>query len=54
MHGVLQAGAKGATIGRNVWGVPRADAAVRAFKAVLLDGASVEAALSQEGFKGDE
>ncbi len=54
MHGVIQAGARGATIGRNVWGVARADAALRAFKAVLLDGATVDAALNGEGLTGEE
>ena len=54
MHGVVQAGAKGATIGRNVWGVAKADAALRAFKAVLLEDATVDAALRNEGLTGDE
>jgi class I fructose-bisphosphate aldolase len=54
MQGVVQAGAKGATIGRNVWGVERADAALRAFKAVVLEGATVEGALRDEGLTGEE
>jgi class I fructose-bisphosphate aldolase len=38
MAAVRAAGARGATIGRNVWGVDTITAAVRAFKAVLHDG----------------
>src|ERR1700722_329171 len=54
MAEVVQAGGRGATIGRNVWGVSKTAEAVRAFKAVLLDGKSVDAALSAEGLTGDE
>jgi class I fructose-bisphosphate aldolase len=54
MAEVVQAGGRGATIGRNVWGVPKTTEALRAFKAVLLDGKSVDAALSAEGLSGDE
>ena len=54
MAEVIQAGGRGATIGRNVWGVPKTTEALRAFKAVLLDGKSVEAALSAEGLTGEE
>ncbi len=54
MAGVVQAGGRGATIGRNVWGVAKTTEALRAFKAVLLDGRSVDAALSAEGLTGDE
>ncbi len=54
MAAVVQAGGRGATIGRNVWGVSKTAEAVRAFKAVLLDGKSVDAALSAEGLTGDE
>jgi class I fructose-bisphosphate aldolase len=54
MAGVVEAGAYGATIGRNVWGAHKPTEALRAFKAVILDGASVEAALEAEGLTGEE
>jgi len=54
MAGVIQAGGRGATIGRNVWGVPKTTEALRAFKAVLLEGKSVDEALHAEGLTGDE
>ena len=54
MSQVVQAGGRGATIGRNVWGVARTTEACRAFKAVILEGQSVEAALRSEGLTGDE
>jgi len=54
MAGVVEAGARGATIGRNVWGVPKTTEALRAFKSVLLEGQNVDAALSAEGLTGDE
>ena len=54
MAEVVQAGGRGATIGRNVWGVPQTTAALRAFKAVLLDGKNVETALNAEGLTGEE
>jgi len=54
MAEVIQAGGRGATIGRNVWGVPKTTEALNAFKAVLLDGKSVEAALNAEGLSGEE
>jgi hypothetical protein len=38
MAGVIQAGGRGATIGRNVWGVAKTTEALRAFKAVMLEG----------------
>lgn len=37
---VMQSGALGMIIGRNIWGTPDITAAVRAFKAVVHDGAS--------------
>jgi class I fructose-bisphosphate aldolase len=46
---VVKAGAAGATIGRNIWGVPNVGAAVRAFKAVIHDGASASEALQRAG-----
>jgi class I fructose-bisphosphate aldolase len=54
MAEVIQAGGRGATIGRNVWGVSKTTEALRAFKSVLLEGKSAEAALSAEGLTGDE
>lgn len=45
MSEVVQAGGKGATIGRNVWGHPDIAEAVRAFKAVIHDGKSPDQAL---------
>lgn len=54
MAGVVESGARGATIGRNVWGVTRTAEAIRAFKAVILEGRDVEAALAAEGLTGDE
>jgi class I fructose-bisphosphate aldolase len=42
---VMQAGARGATIGRNIWGVSQIAAAVHAFKAVIHDEKSAAEAL---------
>lgn len=54
MAAVVEAGARGATIGRNVWGVEPTTAALRAFKAVILEGASPEDALTANGLAGSE
>ncbi len=54
MTQVVAAGGRGATIGRNVWGVSKVAEALRAFKAVILEGQSVDAALKAEGLTGDE
>ncbi|MCX7827491.1 MAG: aldolase [Verrucomicrobiae bacterium] len=54
MAEVVQAGGRGATIGRNVWGVPKTAEALRAFKAVILEGRSVDDALASEGLTGEE
>jgi len=54
MSEVVQAGARGATIGRNVWGVSKTAAALRAFKAVILEGQSPATALEGEGLTGEE
>jgi class I fructose-bisphosphate aldolase len=40
MAGVVRSGARGATIGRNIWGSEAIGATVRAFKAVIHDGKS--------------
>lgn len=37
MHGAVEAGAKGATIGRNIWGSPDPIGALAAFKRVIHD-----------------
>ncbi len=49
MGDVVKAGAAGATIGRNMWGFPNIGAAVRAFKAVIHEGASAAVALEKAG-----
>jgi len=46
---VVRSGARGATIGRNIWGFEHVEAAVRAFKAVIHDGKSPGEALRQAG-----
>jgi class I fructose-bisphosphate aldolase len=46
---VVQSGARGATIGRNVWGFVQITAAVEAFKAVIHDGTSAEEACRRTG-----
>lgn len=43
---VYDSGARGATIGRNIWGVPNITEALTAFKAVLHDGLSPKDALA--------
>jgi class I fructose-bisphosphate aldolase len=42
---VVASGARGATIGRNIWGFSHIAAAVRAFKAVIHDDATPQQAL---------
>jgi class I fructose-bisphosphate aldolase len=54
MSQALQAGARGATIGRNIWGVAKTAEACRAFKAVILEGKAVEEALNSERLTGEE
>jgi class I fructose-bisphosphate aldolase len=54
MAEVVQAGAGGATIGRNIWGVPKTAEALRAFKAVILESRSVDEALAAQGLSGEE
>ena len=46
---VMHSGARGATIGRNVWGFADIRAAVQAFKAVIHDGALPREALNLSG-----
>jgi class I fructose-bisphosphate aldolase len=43
---VIASGARGMTIGRNIWGFPEITRAVEAFKAVIHDNRSVEQALA--------
>ncbi len=54
MHGVVAAGGRGATIGRNCWGVADPAAALRALKGVILEGLSVDDALKNAGLTGEE
>jgi class I fructose-bisphosphate aldolase len=49
MAAVRGTGARGATIGRNVWGMQNITAAVRAFQGVLHDGLTPAAALQAAG-----
>ena len=44
MAQVMRGGARGATIGRNIWGFRQIGAAVQAFKAVIHDGKSADEA----------
>jgi class I fructose-bisphosphate aldolase len=46
---VVCSGARGAVIGRNIWGFEQISAAVQAFKAVIHDGKSPDEALQQAG-----
>ena len=50
---VVQSGARGATIGRNIWGFDQITAAVRAFKAVIHDGKTAAEALAAAGLTGE-
>lgn len=50
-HKVVQAGAKGMTIGRNIWGFPDVTKSVEAFKAVIHDGMTAEQAMKHAGIK---
>ena len=54
MSEVVKAGARGATIGRNCWGVGPVTQALQAFKAVILEGKTPDAALAEAGLTGDE
>jgi class I fructose-bisphosphate aldolase len=49
MADVVASGARGATIGRNIWQSGQVGAAVVAFKAVIHDGVSPETALQRAG-----
>ena len=49
MSEVVESGARGATIGRNIWDSGQIGAAVKAFKAVIHDGVSPQIALQRAG-----
>jgi len=49
MTEVVQSGARGATIGRNVWGFQNISSAVNAFKSVIHDGRTAKEALKVVG-----
>lgn len=49
IHAVVQSGARGATIGRNVWGFEDITKAVLAFKAVIHDNKTADEALRIAG-----
>ena len=51
---VVEAGGRGATIGRNVWGIEPVTAALKSFKAVILDGFHPKNALGSNGLSGLE
>ena len=46
---VVSAGARGATIGRNIWGFGQITAAVRAHKAIIHEGVTPQEALQMAG-----
>ena len=46
---VMRSGARGATIGRNIWGFGRIGAAVTAFKAVIHEGRTPQEAMQAAG-----
>ncbi len=48
---VRQAGAKGMTIGRNIWGFPQITEAVLAFKGVIHDGMTPSQAMEKAGIR---
>ena len=47
-HQVVQSGAKGMTVGRNIWSVPEITKAVRAFLSVVHDGLTPQEAMQKE------
>ncbi len=53
MSEVVRSGARGATIGRNIWGFAQIGAAVEAFKAVIHDGKTADEALEAAGLRGE-
>ena len=51
MEQVVASGARGATIGRNIWGFEYPAAALKAFKMVIHDGADTDEAMQQAGLE---
>ena len=51
MTKVVASGARGGTIGRNVWGITDPTRALQAFRAVIHDGLSANEALERAGLK---
>jgi len=51
MSQVVASGARGATIGRNIWGFANPAAALKAFKAVIHDGADARSAMQSAGIE---
>jgi len=49
---VVAGGARGMTIGRNIWGHPQITRALRAFKAVIHDGTTPAEAIRRAGLQG--
>jgi class I fructose-bisphosphate aldolase len=54
MAWVVETGGRGPTIGRNVWRVEPVTAALKSFKAVILDGFHSKKALAANGLSGLE
>jgi class I fructose-bisphosphate aldolase len=49
MADVVRSGARGATVGRNIWGFPQITRSGNAFKAVIHDGLSAREAMQKAG-----
>ncbi len=49
LHEIVQSGARGAVVGRNVWGFPKITEAVVAMRAVVHDGKSARQAMKLAG-----
>ena len=49
--GVIDSGAAGMTVGRNIWGAAEPEKTLQAFKAVIHDGLSPEVAIEQAGLR---
>jgi DhnA family fructose-bisphosphate aldolase class Ia len=52
VHGSIAAGGKGVVFGRNIWQNPDPSRIVTAMKAIIHDGASVDAAMDAAGLRG--
>jgi len=53
-HCVVRSGARGMTVGRNIWGFPQVTQAVLAFKAVVHDAMTAEEAMKRAGLAAVE